>query len=196
MLAKFPKEIKFEECGKCGLVKLRNKWVEYNPKKIIESQVKFSKGVSRWEIEPTDHKVKIIIFGEEEGLPKKEEHSILWKPHKITCQNCGRLSGGYYEARIQFRGEFDGTVLESIYLMFENAIKKDGKLFYREEASKHGVDLLVSDRKFAKRVARFLKGRGAEVKESFQLVGRKDGKDLKRMTYSVRFKKTEVVPNV
>ena len=195
MFAKFPKEIIFEECGKCSRIKLKNRWVEFDPKKVIESKVKFSRS-TKWEFEPTDHSVNIRVFGEEDGTPKKEERSIPWKPHKITCPTCGRMTGGYYEARIQLRGHLDGAFLESVHIMFENAIKKDSKLFYREEPSRDGIDLLASDRKFAKRVARFLEGKGAEIKVSFQLVGRKEGRDIKRMTYSVRMKKPEVTPNV
>jgi len=197
MLAKFPKTILITECGQCGMIKLKNAWTAFDPKKVVASTVKFSKRVKNWEFEPTDDKVLITVFGEEDGLPEKVQQAIPWKFHKITCPTCGRMTGGYYEARIQFRGDFNHLILESVYLMFKSAIKKNPKIFYREEIAKGGIDILSSDRKFAKRVAEFLRSKGAEIKVSFQLVGRKDGEDLKRMTYSVRFtKKPEVVPNV
>src|SRR3989338_1893187 len=102
MFAKFPKEITFEECGKCGRIKLKNRWVEFDPKKVIESKVKFSRSMTKWEFEPVREKnVLVTIFGEEDNLPKKEEHNLQWKPHKITCPTCGRMTGGDYETRIK-----------------------------------------------------------------------------------------------
>lgn len=193
MLAKIPKAIIFTECGQCGLVKLKNRWVEFDPKKIIENQVKFSRSMTKWEFEPVKSKqVLITVFGEEDGLPKKEEYTLPWKPNKITCTNCGRITGGYYEARIQLRGHLDGMIIESVHLMLDKMREKNRMAFYREETAKGGIDFLIGDRKAAKQIAKQLEYKGAEVKVSFQLFGRKDGVDIKRMTYSIRLKKPEV----
>ncbi len=193
MLAKFPKAIEFTECGQCGMIKLKNRWVEFDPRKVIENEVKFSRSITKWEFEPVKNKqILITIFSEEDGTPKKEEHTLPWRPHKITCTNCGRMSGGYYEARIQLRGHIDGMVAEKIHLMLDKMREKNKMAFYREEYTKGGIDFLIGDRKAAKRIAKQFEDRGAEVKVSFQLVGRREGMDIKRMTYSVRLKKPEV----
>jgi nonsense-mediated mRNA decay protein 3 len=184
-------------CSRCGMVKLSNRWVAWIPENFIKDKMKvdgklnefnvFKEGKTAYRLE-ADGLLSI-------GVPKHEEKKLIIHENRLLCPMCTRVSGGYYEAIVQLRGENIGEVMEAI----DGLITKfdDRKAFYRSKERREGLDLYMGSKNVAKKVANMLRGRyNAELKTSFKIAGFKEGRELRRTTISVRLPKREVVPNV
>lgn len=115
-----------------------------------------------------------------------------------TCPDCSRKSGRYYTALVQLRGPLDGrterpierrTRLERTW----SEILRESPSKWREalswtEARPEGWDCYFTETLPARSIARLAKQRfGASLKESASLFGRKDGHDVYRVTFCLRF---------
>jgi 60S ribosomal export protein NMD3 len=114
-----------------------------------------------------------------------------------TCPDCSRRSGHYYTALIQLRGpEGDShrkapelrARLAEIWDATQPSMRADWRGHHSwTEKKPEGWDHFFTETLAARNVARLFKDRfGAEVKESATLYGRKDGRDLYRVTFAVR----------
>jgi len=115
-----------------------------------------------------------------------------------TCPDCSRRSGHYYTALIQLRGPEEGSPhrkapelrarLAEIWDATQPSMRADWKAHHSWiEKKPEGWDHFFTETMAARSVARLFKDRfGAEVKESATLYGRKDGRDLYRVTFAVR----------
>jgi NMD protein affecting ribosome stability and mRNA decay len=106
---------------------------------------------------------------------KEEEKriSILIKIKK--CDQCVKLIGGYYEAVLQIRGDYD-NIFDKIKCHLPKTARI-GKI-------KHGYDIRFLRKSDAAKVSRKLIE--FEIKKSFKFVTTKKGKKLYRNYYSVR----------
>ena len=93
---------------------------------------------------------------------------------KQKCDNCIKISGGYYEAMFQIRGMKKEEILKSI--------KNEGVLSV--ENRDNGYNVKFIKKQDAKRIAKNLKD-VYNVKGTFKLVGEKKGKRLYRSFYSI-----------
>jgi len=188
-LIKLPEKIEVVQCPKCGLVKIKNKWVEPDLEKIVKKFAKVLGEVDEWLVGVVNGETKVHVSGWIRGFRKEEFHFIKIKFVKRVCPICTRLLGGYYEAKIQLRGEVTGPILAWIREETLRIGKRDKKAFYRHKLLKEGIDLYYGSKSAARKIANGLKKRfAAETKESFKVWGRKDGKEIKRLIISVRFK--------
>lgn len=117
--------------------------------------------------------------------------------HK-TCPECSRKSGRYYTATLQLRGPAEGRAEKPAVLRARLAeewtrlvreMRPDWRkaVSWREELPE-GWDCFFTDTLAARAVAKLAKQRfGVSVKESSSLVGRKNGQDLYRVTFCLRF---------
>jgi nonsense-mediated mRNA decay protein 3 len=114
-----------------------------------------------------------------------------------TCPDCSRRSGHYYTALIQLRGPEEGAKrrapelrarLAEIWDATMPSARADWKGHHSwTEKKPEGWDHFFTETLSARNIARLFKDRfGAEVKESASLYGRKDGRDLYRVTFAVR----------
>lgn len=114
-----------------------------------------------------------------------------------TCPDCSRRSGHYFTALIQLRGPEGGSrrspheLRERLREIWDATIpgaRADWRGHHSwTERRPEGWDYFFTETLAAKNVARLFKDRfGAEVKESASLYGRKDGRDLYRVTLAVR----------
>ena len=114
-----------------------------------------------------------------------------------TCPDCSRRSGHYYTALIQLRGPAEGSPRKASELRDRldeiwAATMPSARAAWRAQHSwterrPEGWDHFFTETLAARSVARLFKDRfGAEVKESASLYGKKDGRDLYRVTFSVR----------
>ena len=192
-IVEFPKKIEITRCSKCGMVKIGNRWMKWEPKLILKKAKVKGKVM---EIKVKENKKFIIAIG---GYPKasdnvkKEIHEVNVHFNVVVCPVCGREFSGYYEAIIQIRwktiesrvrfSEVNNLVADMLH-----SIKRDDRMaFFRVEEKKEGTDFLVGSKKAAKKVVQRLKEKyKAEVKASHKLVTKKDGKDVYRNIYSVR----------
>lgn len=112
------------------------------------------------------------------------------------CPVCSRRSGQYYEALIQFRGAPDRPATDRelerarAYVMDEldrlSATSRDVFLV-KEEGMHGGLDFYISTHSAAAQIARGLVSMfSASSGSSTSMAGRRDGKDVVRVTHAVR----------
>ncbi|MFQ6009724.1 MAG: NMD3-related protein [Candidatus Aenigmatarchaeota archaeon] len=189
----FPKRIEITRCSKCDMVKIENRWMRWEPKLLLK-KAKVKGKVMEFKVKE-NKKFVIEIGGYPKGSDKvkMERHEVVVHFNVIVCPVCSRELGGYYEAIIQIRwktpesrirfGEVNNFVADELYKIKE----RDRMAFFRVEPKKEGTDFFVGSKKATKKVVQKLKEKyKADVKQSYTLVTRKDGRDVYRNIYSVR----------
>ncbi|HTT45324.1 MAG TPA: 60S ribosomal export protein NMD3 [Thermoplasmata archaeon] len=132
------------------------------------------------------------------GVEREVEVPLSVRTVHTTCPECSRKSGRYYTATLQIRGSLDGPSEKAVRLRARldrewsrlvHEMRPDWRkaVSWREERPE-GWDCFFTDSLAARAVAKLAKQRfGATVKESSSLVGRKNGQDLYRVTFCLRF---------
>ena len=196
-----PRHMEVVICPHCGAVKFKGEWKRLEKKEMLreliernlitlhdydELQVEFNEreGVKELELD-------IHIHIKYRDLHITEEHYAEVSIKYESCPRCNRYFGNYFEAILQIRGAREGELNEIVdfaHRRLSYYSKKNENLFITREEGKHeGWDIYISDKKEAKKVADEISRRyGATIKASPHIVGRKDGRDVYRMTYSVR----------
>jgi 60S ribosomal export protein NMD3 len=116
-----------------------------------------------------------------------------------TCPDCSRRSGHYYTALLQLRGPEGRSIAPRIQReervrlqrLWQHALPEARAEWRRalswEEERPEGWDVYFVDTVAARGLARWLKTRlGGRLSESPTLYGRKDGRDLYRVTFCLR----------
>jgi len=106
---KIPKKVKIKRCKKCGAWFFRNEWIEdsfQNLERIISTKIKTELHRPRFEFDLEDDTalVKITGFldpGRRIRVGKKEKIKIEYEER--NCPDCLKLSGKYFEVKIQLR---------------------------------------------------------------------------------------------
>lgn len=108
----------------------------------------------------------------------EKKNSIVLIRNK-KCGNCIKVSGGYYEAVLQARGERLERIMNKMgFFLPSEAVVSISKL-------KEGYDVRIMDKKIAAKAATRL-GEYFDIKTSYKLVGEKKGKKLYRNFYAIR----------
>jgi len=138
-------------------------------------------------------RVAVRFRGTEREVPLSFEVRI----EHTTCPDCSRRSGGFYTAIIQLRGpegrrRMKPSVLrEALRVRWDAAIPLS-RTEWRQALSwfeplKEGWDFYLTDTESARSLARWMRGRlGATLTESPSLWGRKDGREVYRVTFCLR----------
>jgi nonsense-mediated mRNA decay protein 3 len=130
-----------------------------------------------------------------QGHQFSRELGTIVRLKRGSCAECSKQQGKYYEAILQVRGqernlpkdveqEIDRFVTERV-----GAMRKSSREVFLSKVAKvkGGLDFYFSTISSARGVSRDLQDAYcAEYKESSSLWGRRDGKDIYRMTYLVR----------
>ncbi len=197
-----PKYLEITMCPHCHAIKLGSHWehisMEEAIRKIVEKSIVFeheydsySYTIKHGNIEG-NFEVEVEIEIKYGDLKAKVTHLIEFHVKYESCPRCNRFFGNYFEAIIQLRDMREGEekkILDFTYGRIEHYARKNENLFLTKEVEKkEGWDLYLSDKKEAKKIAKEICHKyGATLKESPQIAGRKDGRDLYRVTYAVRF---------
>ncbi len=129
------------------------------------------------------------------GLTIHRDISVEVRMTSMVCVFCSKKHGNYFEAIIQLRG-LDGLDEDQVYELldsirdqtFEVGIKDPNVFITKEEKVRGGWDIYMGEKAFAKNLSmKFHSRYGGEMKSTSSLYGRKDGRDLYRNTYLVRF---------
>jgi nonsense-mediated mRNA decay protein 3 len=115
-----------------------------------------------------------------------------------TCPECSRRSGRFYTAVVQLRGDGERSSEKSPALRARlegtwSRLLAECRPDWRDAVSWHegrreGWDVFFTNTLAARSVARLAKQRfGASVKESASLFGRKNGQEVYRVTFCLRF---------
>ena len=135
--------------------------------------------------------VMLVVQGHE----FTRELGTIVRVKRGSCTECSKQQGKYYEAIVQVRGpertfpkQLEGEVERTVRVRVGAMRKSSREVFLSKvEKVKGGLDFYFSTVSSARSVSRDLQeAYCAEYKESSSLWGRRDGKDVYRMTYLVR----------
>ena len=218
-LVSAPALIQFLSCKRCGSVKVPGGWqaiVDANPgtEEMLEKQLELvlTREINRLvdtsemyiEIDKKlDRVLHITLVVSGQSNPSLESHEERY-PIEIrlefgTCETCGMMSGGYYEAILQVRA--DGRFLtekeedEIRNLVTSRTLDeygKDDKAFViHVSETKYGLDFMIGSEHLCKQIADELQSLYlAERKENFKLIGQhRGGKDKFRITILIRLQR-------
>ncbi len=200
------KELKIVMCPNCRSYLHQNKWhskfsdqQNINVKKIISKilpdKLKLHQGAKINNIgiiiENKNDKsvkkinIKLILNGAIHNTKSKEEYFLEVTTEQSVCNTCKKKNSSYYEAKIQIRPKN-----EKMLRLIKDYMNENGAVSVtREEESKHGYDLyLTNKRDLSKIISEVKKKFNVEVKISSTLYGRKDGREVYRITALLRLK--------
>lgn len=180
-LIKIPEKISLTICVKCNLIKYKNKWKSI--KDVIRNKIEVVGKNVGIEIEENDViSIHASGFLKDSKKPKEEIHEIKLKLRKTVCLSCSRKYGDYYEAILQLRGKISNDIID--FIDDQVIIKKS---FYRAENVKGGLNLYLKNKSLANKIANDLKEKyNAEIKKSFKLVTKKEGRNIYRNVILIR----------
>jgi nonsense-mediated mRNA decay protein 3 len=132
------------------------------------------------------------------GIEREVPVELSVRTEHQTCTDCSRKSGRYYTAVIQLRGDSERlrekppalrARLERIWTQIMSEARPDWRRSVSwQEDLPEGWDVFFTDTLAARAVAKVGKQKfGASIKESATLFGRKDGQDVYRVTFCLRF---------
>jgi len=139
--------------------------------------------------------MNIVITGSVGNESLEVSLSLIVYLKRGVCEKCSRIAGKYYESILQVRGEgikLDRSTMETVRRMVEDEIertgKKDRSSFISDVKDMHsGMDFYLGRIADGRNIAKTLSVRfGGKITESSSLVGRREGKDVYRVTYLVR----------
>ncbi|MGZ4904296.1 MAG: 60S ribosomal export protein NMD3 [Halobacteriota archaeon] len=204
LLAASPDVFTLKVCPVCSDVFFKGKWVEENTTDVISRAIKETLVIQAEEavttitvddVSSSLTKAHVHVEGFVQEQIVHEDFDVHVRLHRETCDRCSRIAGGYYASKVQIRAQGrtpDERELERTLEIARDALthasKADRMAFIAKTARlKEGLDLYVGTTKAAKRiVTALIKQMGGQLSTSARLAGRRDGKDLQRVTYAVR----------
>lgn len=205
--ASIPDHVDLSLCAHCSAMETDKGWVDVGSIReaavySVERALVLPKGArlseARVHLSEKDERnmeAKVDVIFSLEGHAFQRALSTIVRLKRGSCTECSKQQGRYYEAILQVRGnerELDSAVERSIQTLVTERVasmrKSSREVFISKVAKvKGGLDFYFSTIPAARNVARELQEtRCAEYKESSSLWGRRDGKDIYRMTYLVR----------
>lgn len=196
---KVPKELKIVRCKRCGLWSYRNEWIEesfQNLKRMVENKVKTEIYKPIFEINLKDETIFLKIKGyadKRKQIPVEEDFEIKIKYVNKICLNCLKISGKYFEFKIQLRpgrniADFKDVstfIRKSTHrLMFKDP---KARAFWWKEI-KNGADFLFGSKQVGEKVLKeTLNKFGLKADVSYKFKGLdKKGKKKIEFTYCIR----------
>jgi nonsense-mediated mRNA decay protein 3 len=174
-----PKAMKVGVCKRCGKMMLQGKWQQLNRRKISD----YVAGRCKGDFSKADCDIDTGICSftfEKGGKQVVRERSVELEKEVTLCPDCSKASGGYFEALIQLRGEPVRVERQAVKL--ERMLLK--KTFVSKIEEMHGgLDIYIGNSRAA---AGILQELGFKPVVSRKLFGKKDGKNLYRVTYAIR----------
>jgi len=211
--------IKNVQCPSCGATKQVNTWTdstrsrdELGPE-LAKSAVHFHPDVKKPVIEVTVENVTVnrsraslVIHGILYKTPVEGTCTveIIW--NKEQCDRCNRISGSYYEGVVQVRadgripGTYEVQMSASIAQQIEDTLQAGGeRLSFISDINeiRDGLDIIIGSQHIGLMISQGIVAQlGGRYTTHPKLVGEKNGRQLFRITYSVRlprFQKHDVV---
>ena len=175
-----PRVAAITQCRSCGRIKEGNAWVagnERNIERLVLSKVKGKFSNARVELEPSPKIMFLVGVGD--SFVEIARNFEL-KRDGGTCTECGRKAGGYFEAIIQLRGDFEK--IARVQGKLERKLSGAASIT-RVEELREGVDLYAGSKKAA---GLALSELGFHFTTSNKLFGVRDGQRIYRTTFCVR----------
>jgi len=143
------------------------------------------------ELKDTENRVivSLRVKAEIKGVEIEERGEIAVNLKRGTCERCSRITGGYYAGIVQIRADDRIPADEELTMAEEIAYSGlgDADFISKETKLKEGLDIYVSSMECGRRISRqIVKKLGGGFSESRKLYGRKDGRNVYRVSFSVR----------
>ncbi|MDP3742131.1 MAG: NMD3-related protein [Candidatus Micrarchaeota archaeon] len=199
-LAQIPPVIDIGRCAVCSRNRHGDQWVEEN--KRVLTAIMTGKVKSPYSPVVTDVQLRegrnlfdavLTIQYTVDGVKIERRVSIRLKFDQIQCVDCSRESGGYFDTVVQFRllEEVERKQLVEEMEKLEPKVKKfvkqltaHGGRVHKLERTETGFDIHAAGITPAMQTSHAI---CRKVKHTRKLVGRKNGKDLYRHTFCLRF---------
>lgn len=209
-LAQVPQVLDVLLCATCGARRDGNQWTDAQGRsqdemlddfvgRNIQVHSRVEDPETEFVAEAQDQRnihYDVMIAGTLEGLPVDALVETVVRIKPSVCTTCSRQAGGYYSAIIQIRGEardpskHETEEAERIMVREIGRMAKAGNqnaFISKDGVVKGGKDYYISEIDVGKILARKIADKfDTTVQESPKLVGRKEGKDVYRVTMLVR----------
>jgi len=206
-------------CPSCGAMKVVNTWTDSAAERedlapeVARSAVHFHKDVKKpvisvsiRDISPNRSRASLIIRGILYNKPVEGACTVEIRWQKEQCDRCNRISGSYHEGVVQVRAEdrnpstYEIQVAASVAQQIEDTLQAGGERlsFIADMNEIHdGLDIVIGSQHIGLLIAQGIVARlGGRYTTHPKLVGEKNGRQLFRITYSVRlprFQKNDVI---
>lgn len=206
-MVSLPEHVDVTLCAHCSSMQTNHGWKDVESVKeaaeaAIDSALVASKDakVTGLEVQLTEQdernmEAKVSVKLVSSGVALERQLTTVVRLKRGSCTECSKQQGRYYEAILQVRGAGRGlekqTEGETERLVRDRVAtmrKNNREVFISKvERVKGGLDFYFSTTQAAKSLARELQeSTCAQYKESSSIWGRRDGKDIYRMTFLVR----------
>lgn len=174
-----PNKFEYERCKKCERIKVVTYWKPFDISEIQKNIVSKCRG--EFEDVKVDFDTSELVFNLGEKRKNVELRRKIEMSIKTTiCPDCNKISGGYFEAVIQLRGE-EKKVERTAKKVLEMVGNKT--FLSRTEETENGIDLLFGS---SKAIVGIVNELGYRVTITKKLVGQEQGKRLFRTTFLIR----------
>jgi nonsense-mediated mRNA decay protein 3 len=140
---------------------------------------------------------KVELKGAFRGRSICESCEVPVRIRLEACETCSKKAGRYFEATVQVRGsssrDMSAKEIEDCMLlaqsMAEAGLEGGERLSFISEMkeTKGGLDIVLGSARLGRQLARAIHQRfGGRLEETSKLVGRRDGRDIYRITLLVR----------
>ncbi len=170
----------------CGRTRYRNRWdsslenilpMVVDDKLVVPGEIKMiDVELKSFSSARSKIKLEVLFSGEymDEKFRKEVTGEIILE--RGNCPFCGRISAGYYECILQLRVKNPGELLEGI----------NPSMVSRMENVRGGADIYLTSSGYGSQLMRDLRDKGFLVRDSYTLMGKKEGKDIHRSSISVK----------
>jgi nonsense-mediated mRNA decay protein 3 len=208
VIASLPEHVDLALCAHCSSMETPKGWKDVGSmREAIEESIRASltllKGATvsdmRVELEQKDERnlqAEVSLMVSAHGAEFERHLSTMVRIKRGACKECSKQQGSYYEAILQVRGpernlvERTADEVERLVRDRVASMRKNSREIFvsKVEKVKGGLDFYFSTTPAARTIARELENSMcAEYKESSSLWGKRDGKEIYRMTFMVRF---------
>jgi len=213
------RRVKSTHCPSCGAIKQVNTWTDAERERaalaldLAKAAVHFHPDVRKPSMDVTveDNTLNrstatIALKGLIYNTPVEGTCSIELIWHKEQCDRCNRISGSYYEGIVQVRADgrlpstYELQMSAGIAQQVEDSLQEGGeRLSFIADMSetREGLDITVGSQHIGTLISQGITAQlGGRFTTHPKLVGEKNGRQLYRITYSVRlprFQKQDVV---
>lgn len=205
--ASLPEHVDVTLCAHCSSMQTDHGWKDVGSVKeaaeaAIENALTVTKdatvnGISVQLVEQDERNMEAEVTAKltSEGVEMERQLSTIVRLKRGSCTECSKMQGRYYEAILQVRGpgkslgESEEDEVGRIVKGRAGSMRKSSREVFisKTESVKGGLDFYFSTIPAAKSIARELQDTMcAEYKESSSLWGRRDGKEVYRMTFLIR----------
>lgn len=204
-LLKCPHLILAQICTNCGSFFWNGKWVDWDFHSLATSTIR-----SQLYINPAAEDVHISFVPETLGdkmrvhvhvdamvrsIEVSEDVDVYVRLERKSCDRCRLIAGGYYEAIVQFRAENRVPTSEEISRCKDiatniiNQLQKSDRMTFISDMRelKEGIDIYVVPIHAGDQVSKAITEIfGGQISRSAKLAGRREGKDIYRVSFAVR----------